>query len=62
MAHVGYWINILGTDPDELLPPKYKRRIFEYADAYGLLDVETLVKKYHRDFDWRKLSDSSPAK
>ena len=58
LAHVGYWINILGTDPDELLPPKYKRRILEYAEAYGLLDVETLVKKYHRDFDWRKLSDS----
>lgn len=61
LAHVGYWINILGPDPDKkLLAAKYKRRIFEYADKYELLDVETLVKKYHPEFDWRKLPHSSP--
>ncbi len=54
MAHVGYWILILGRDPDQLLALKYKRRIFEYAEFYGLLDVESLVRKYYRGFDWKK--------
>lgn len=54
-AHVGYWIELLG--PGTHMKSKYVRRIFAYAENYWLLDVETLVLKYHDDYDWRELTE-----
>ncbi len=54
LAHIGYWIDLLG--PEGKVAAKYKQRVLGYAQEYGLLDVETLIRKYHKDFDWKKLS------
>lgn len=48
MAHTGYWIELLGPEGD--LDARYKRRVLGYAENYGLLDVETLIVKYHKNF------------
>jgi hypothetical protein len=53
LAHIGYWIEILG--PDGEMDAKYKRRVLGYAEKYGLLDVESLIQKYHRDYNWKEL-------
>jgi hypothetical protein len=52
-AHLGYWINLLG--PEGRLKTKYKKRVLGYADEYMGKYVESLLQKYNKDFDWRKL-------
>lgn len=53
MNHVGYWIEILGTGND--LSCRYKKRIFAYAHKYKFYEVEKLIRKYHKDFNWKTL-------
>lgn len=53
LSHIGYWFELLGPDGD--LACRYKRRVYAYADHYRLYNVEKLVQKYHKKFNWRDL-------
>jgi hypothetical protein len=50
-AHIGYWVVLLGPNGD--LRPDYKRRVFAYAEKYGL-EVEALIRHYHKRFRWQQ--------
>lgn len=51
-ANIGYWIDLLG--PDGGLRPDYHRRIFAYAETYGMTEVEELIRAYHPEFKWEQ--------
>lgn len=51
-ANISYWIELLG--PEGELRPDYKRRVFAYAEKYGLIEIQGLIRKYHKEFEWKK--------
>lgn len=51
-AHIGYWINLLG--PEGSLEPRYKRRILDYATAYEMIGVQSLIDKYNKPTLWER--------
>jgi hypothetical protein len=60
LAHVGYWIRILGPETD--LESRYARLIHAYAEEYMGSDVERLVQKYDKGFSWKEeFPDEDPS-
>jgi hypothetical protein len=53
MSHVGYWIDLLG--PDGSLEARFKMRILNYANAYGMTGIESLIAKNQSPSRWEKI-------
>jgi hypothetical protein len=53
LSQIGYWFELLGPEGD--LGCRYKRRVYAYAEHYRFDEVEKLVQKYHKKFNWRDL-------
>ncbi|HMH43905.1 MAG TPA: hypothetical protein VK557_10515 [Pyrinomonadaceae bacterium] len=52
-SHVGYWIELLG--PEGKLEARFKTRILNYANNYGMSGVENLIQKNQSHSGWDKI-------